>query len=202
MSRIKSALELALEKTEGVESNSEKLREHERRQDGKRLLAKFYQQLQEGIETKQAQKQLKKGFSDYPAHEQQWVRQGFREVLLAGLTLPQDDSSLSRLDTTVLAAVAASSKQGSVETLFEQTQQIFSQYLQEKTQLIENLRQQFAPRIRQKEEAYAKQTGQRITIDPASDPEFQQYLQQAMEQLQDHYMQVVQQIRDQLSQLL
>ena len=218
MSRIKSALELALERTEGVTGDARKLTEHERRQDGKRLLARFYEVLHEGgvpeadrphgllnkpkdgIEA--ARMQLAQRIKDFPKDERQWVLEGLREVLLTGITLPQDESYRQGIDRVKQAALAVSDQPALVEELFQQAGQILDQYLQEKQQLVENLRQQFEPRMRQKAEAYAQQTGQRISMDPAADPEFQQYLQQAMEQLQEYYGQAAGQIRSQLQQLL
>ncbi|GAB6088865.1 DUF6657 family protein [Spirochaeta dissipatitropha] len=239
MSRIKSALELALERTEGVQGDSEKLREHERRQDGKRLVAGFYQKLTEAelnmlnagsgptepedstqekpkklfgksregssdtaIAVESAASELRKGIKAFPAEEQVWIREGIKEVLLNGITLPTDESSLKKLDPVQQAARAVSNSTAGVDALFQQAQQLFAQYLQEKVQLIDSLKEQFAPRLRQKEEAYAQQTGQSVSIKPESDPEFQQYLQRAMEQLQDYYQQVVDQIRQQLPQYL
>lgn len=237
MSRIKSALELALERTEGVQGDSEKLREHERRQDGKRLIAAFYSKLTEAelntLETgsrpadqgenqqekprklfgkpkeiskdaaiESAASELRKDIRKFTAEEQVWIREGIKEVLLNGITLPADEASLKKLDPVQQAARAVANSTAGVDALFQQAQQLFAQYLQEKSQLIENLKEQFAPRLRQKEEAYAQQTGQTVSIKPESDPEFQQYLQRAMEQLQDYYQQVVDQIRQQLPQYL
>ncbi|MFW6364115.1 MAG: DUF6657 family protein [Spirochaeta sp.] len=217
MSRIKSALELALERTENVQGDSRKLLEHERKQDGKRLLAKFYEILQEGgipesdwpqglfgkpkdgIDA--ARMQLSRKIQAFPKEEQKWVREGLKEVLLAGIVLPSEDNYRVFLEPARQAARALSSSPD-IDTLFSQASQIFDQYLQEKQQLIDNLKQQFAPRIRQKEDAYAKQTGQRITINPETDPEFQQYLQQGMEQLRGYYIQAVQQLRVQLAELI
>ncbi|AFG36409.1 DUF6657 family protein [Spirochaeta africana] len=218
MSRIKSALELALERTENVASDSQKLTAHERRQDGKRLLAWFYQTLMEGglpaedrpqgllkkpadgIEA--ARLELQQRLKQYPEDEQQLVREGLTEVLLAGITLPQDETYRDTLERVRQAAYAISSNAAMIEQLFQQAFQILDQYLQERQQLLDNLRQQFEPRMRQKAEAYAQQTGQRVSLDPATDPEFQKYLQQANDQLQDYYGQAVQQIRDQLRQLI
>ena len=53
--------------------------------------------------------------------------------------------------------------------------------------------------MREKEQQIAQQTGRRVKLDPASDPEFAKVLNQNLQRLQQQYSQVVEQAREQLS---
>ncbi|MFW5718125.1 MAG: DUF6657 family protein, partial [Spirochaetota bacterium] len=75
------------------------------------------------------------------------------------------------------------------------------QYLDTKNQLTERLRQQYEPRLRQKEEQIAQQTGRQVRLDPANDPEFAQALNENLQRLQGQYAQVIDQAKEQFDQL-
>ncbi|THB62864.1 MAG: hypothetical protein D6B26_06665 [Spirochaetaceae bacterium] len=201
MSRIKSALEIALEKTDNIQGNAERLNQNERRQDGKRLFARFMSAMQDGQAPAEITKELKSSLKKFSGKDRPFVQEGYVEVLLSHLGLPHGSDQATQLEPIKNAAMSISSN-GNLPLVFQQLEQFFEQYQQEKTQLLENLQQQFAARLRQKEQAYAQQTGQQVKLDPASDPEFQQYLQKAMAQLNEYYQQALTDMRDQLQQLL
>lgn len=191
MSEIKSALELALEKTQDVQADKKTLEAHEHRQAGQRLVSQLLEDPK--FDVKQELKQ-------YSGEKLKWVKEGFFKVLLSNISLPESETELERIKTIRQGCEAILKDKKSVDYLFEQVEQLFSQYLQNRQQLIEQLRQQYEQHMRQREQ----QGGQQLPgqgRDPASDPEFTKALQQNLSQLKDRYGPVVDQVREQLQQL-
>ena len=193
MSEIKSALELALEKTADVQSDKGRVEAHEANQAGMRIAGRFLDEPKVDV---------KKELKAFDRKKATQVRAGFAKIMMSHLSLPTQEADLQRLDKVQagLESVATDSK--FVATVMEQVKQLLQQYLDTKNQVTEQLRQQFKGRLQQKEEQIAQQTGRRMKIDPASDPEFVQVLQQNIGQLQSQYGQVIDQAKEQLAKAL
>ncbi len=192
MGEIKSALELALERTAGVQGDKKSVEEYEHKQKGKRLLSQL---------TENPKLDLKKELNQYKGEQRKWVVGGFVDVALSNLALPTTEADLSRLEPIKNGLATAIGKKAEIEYLFDQAHQLLTQYLENRQQLIEHVRSQFAQRIRQKEEEFARQYGSTVRLDPAQDPEFAGVLQQNMRQLQGQYQQVLDQLRDEVRRL-
>jgi hypothetical protein len=189
MSEIKSALELALERTKDVKGDKDSVRAHEMKQEGKRLVTKLMED---------PSLDLKKAVKEYPAKDQKAVRDGLFEILLANLSLPTEKSDLQKLGPLKKGFEYATGDRRNVNYLFDQLEQLLGQFLDTKQQLIEHLRNQFSQRIREKEEQASKQMGTQVRIDPASDPEFARALNQNLGNLQNQYSGVIDQVKEQL----
>ncbi len=192
MGEIKSALELALERTAGVQGDKKSVQEYEHKQKGKRLLSQL---------TENPKLDIKKELNQYKGEERKWVVDGFVDVALSNIALPTTEADLGRLDPIKNGLATALGKKAEIEYLFDQAHQLLTQYLENRQQLIEHVRNQFAQRIRQKEEEFARQYGSSVRLDPAQDPEFAGVLQQNMRQLQGQYQQVLDQLREEVRRL-
>lgn len=192
MSEIKSALELALERTADVKGDKKKLEAHESRQKGMRLAGRFIDD--PSVDAKTEIKRIDR--SQQPA-----ARDGFYHVLLSHLALPTQESDVERLQIVQKGLQQVIKDQNLVDGLMDQVIQYMQQYLDTKNQLTERLRQQFEPRLRQKEEQLAQQTGRQVRLDPANDPEFAQALNENLQRLQGQYAQVIDQAKEQFDQL-
>lgn len=192
MAEIKSALELALERTADVEGDRSKLEAHDAKQRGMRIAGRFLDDPSIDIKA-----ELKK--ENKPARPA--VRDGIFQVLLSQLALPSQASDLDRLQPVQKGLSSVIRESHVVEDLMSQVTQLLQQYLDNKNQLTEALRQQFEPRMRQKEEQLAQQTGRRMKLDPSADPEFAKALSQNMHRLQSQYGAVVEQAKEQLQSL-
>ncbi len=192
MSEIKSALELALEKTENVQGDRKSLEMHEHKQIGKRLVSKVI----DGEEIDIAAE-----FARFEGEKLEWVKDGFFEVLLMNIKLPNDDLEMQRIRRLEdgFQVVIRDTKQ--LRELFKQLDSLLGQYLDNRRQMIEAVRQQFEGRMRQKEQEMQRQMGSQVRMDPASDPEFAQYLRENMNRLQGQYTGVLDQVKQQLQQL-
>lgn len=192
MGEIKSALELALEKTKDVKSDPKTVEAHEHRNAGKRLATR----LQEESEF-----DLKKELKQYSGERRGWVEEGFFQVVLAAISLPTSEEELERLATLHDGLTAVLGKGKDLDYLFQQVHGLFKQYLDNRQQLIEQIRNQYAQRMRQREQELSRQYGSQVQTDPASDPEFSKALQDNLGRLQEQYQGVLEQVREELTRM-
>lgn len=193
MGEIKSALELALERTRDVPSDPDAVLRHESKNAGKRLFAALRDS--EDLD-------VKAQIETHQSRARGWVREGLFESARANLTLPQAEPDIARLVAVEKALVALAKDGKQVRQLIGQVRQFFSQYLEERTQVTEALRRQFEPRVREREQQLAQQLGRPVRVDPSSDPEFSKYFQAQMGQLEQHYRASLEQVDQHLSSLL
>ncbi|AEF80833.1 DUF6657 family protein [Leadbettera azotonutricia] len=191
MGRIKSALEIALEKTESVKSDKGSISQFEAKQKGKRLGNSFL-----SGEVKSLEDEFKKA----PKDEQASLKQGAFEVLLAQLTLPASEEDLPRIET-VGKGLEAVLKDNKFSAFFKQLSQALKQFLDETAQYEEAIKRQYAPKLKQKEEELSRRMGRQIQLDPFQDPEFVAFYNQNMNQLKANYQAAVDQVREEASRL-
>jgi trans-2-enoyl-CoA reductase len=190
MSEIKSAWEIALERTRDVKSDKQSIVAHETRQEGQRLASAFLQE-----EVADLAKELKK----YSGDRAGWVREGVYNVAEANLVLPTEGSQASQLLPKVEKLLHAVIKdKRHVSALVQQLQQFFQQYEADRENLRQQLTQQYEPRLRQKEQELAQQVGSQVKLDPMSDPEFAKALRQHMGRLEEQYQSVLTQAKSDL----
>jgi len=190
MGEIKSALEIALERTKSVEVNRESVEANKFQKEGKSLVSKFFDDTTVNLE-----ESLKK----YDKKQVQWIKEGMFQVLLVNLMLPQDQPALTKVRRVGEALFPVMSDKRLLKSIFAQLESFFEEYIGEKDRLRESLVQQYTPRLRQKEEELSKKMGGPVNIDINSDPEFVSLLRKALNQLDDRYQGVLNQVKDQLS---
>ncbi|MCF7927473.1 MAG: hypothetical protein K9L68_00140 [Spirochaetales bacterium] len=192
MGRIKSALEIALERTESINGDPEALRAHEVKQVGKKIASKLIN------DTETSEKEIKETFKEYKGKELSWLKDSFFDTLMTYLQLPTSEDQLERLGSLETGFSYLFTNKGAIKQIFPQLRQLFEQYLQNREQLKQQLAQQYQGKLKQKEEQIARQTGSQIKLDPEQDPEFASALHHHQSQLEGQYNQVVEQIKDEL----
>lgn len=189
MGEIKSALELALERTKDIKGDPEALARHEAKLEGKKLLARI---------NEESDLNLRKAIKEFPKEKRDWVREGLFEVLLTSINLPTEEVDLQRLGPIESGLKGVIDDEHNVSYLMEQVRNLFKQYLDNRQQIIESLRSQYEGRVKEREQQMAQQYGRQMKLDVSSDPEYQKAVQQHLGQLKSQYEQVVTQVRDQL----
>jgi hypothetical protein len=191
MGRIKSALEIALERTESVKGDKASIDQFEAKQKGKRLANEFL----DGKETSLEQ-ELKK----FPMEQKAPFKQGVFDVLISQLILPVSKDDEKRLATAGkgLQTIIADSR---FAALFKQLTQVLSRYLEEAAQYEEAIQRQYAPKLRQKEEELSRRMGRPVQIDPFQDPELIAFYNQTINGLRANYQGMVDQVREQAVQM-
>ena len=185
MGVIKTALEIALEKTESVKSDKASIELFEARQRGKKLAGDFLS-LEVNLETE---------IKNTPENQKESLKQGIFDVLISKIILPagKDDEMLVEKAGKGLQIIIKSKQ---FTLLYQQLTQIFSQYIQEASHYEQAIRQQYAPKLRQKEEELSRRFGREVRIDPMQDPEFVGVLNQHMNALKGNYQAVVDQMKE------
>ncbi|MCL2879552.1 MAG: hypothetical protein FWF29_04830 [Treponema sp.] len=177
MGRIKSALELALEKTSEIKSDKASISQFDAKQRGKKFANEYLEKPDSNI-------------SDYigqcPAEERQSLKQGLFETLISQITLPSSKNDEERIENAGkgLTVLINNNK---FNSLFKQVVQLLTQFLEEAGQFEEHLKRQYAPKLRQKEEEMSRRMGREIRIDPLQDPEFIQFFNQNVNALKANY---------------
>ena len=186
MGKIKSALEIALERTESVKSDKSIIGQFGAKQKGKKLANEFL----EGTV-----KSLEEEIKNAAPYEKTSLKQGIFDVLITQITLPMVKDDIKRIEAAGrgLHAVISDKHFGEIA---RQTVQIVTQYLDEAVQYEQAIRRQYAPKLRQKEEELSRRLGRPVKLDPFQDPEFVAFFNQNMNTLKENYQAAVDQVRE------
>ena len=187
MGRIKSALEIALERTESVKSDKASIGQFEAKQQGKRAANEFLEGSGASLE-----EVVRKA----PKEQRDALKQGIFEALVSQITLPLSKEDERRIQGIGkgLSSIISDTK---FTALYKQFIQAVSRYLDEADQYAEAIQRQYAPKLRQKEEEASRRLGRPIKLDPFQDPEFVAFYNQHINALKENYQSVVEQVREQ-----
>jgi hypothetical protein len=191
MGRIKSALEIALERTESVKGDKSSIGQFEARQQGKKAANAFL-----AGETMSLESEIRKAARE----TRNFFRQGVFEALVAQVTLPSTEEDQKRLDA-VGRGLEAVINDGRFKTLYKQFLQAVSHYISEVRRFDEAIRAQYEPKLRQKEEELSRRLGARVNIDPFQDPEFASLYDRNLSALRGNYQVMIDQVRERAQQL-
>jgi len=191
MGKIKSALEIALEKTESVKSDKGSIGQFEAKQNGKKLANQFL----EG-----AVKSLEEEIKKTPPAEKESLKQGIFDVLISQIALPSVKDDIKRIEAAGhgLCTIIESKRFAEISKQFVQ---IMNQFLEETAHFEEAIKKQYAPKLRQKEEELSRRMGRNIKLDPFQDPEFATFFNQNMQALKANYQSAAEQVREEAQRL-
>ena len=192
MGRIKSAIEIAMEKTESVKGDKASIGLYAAKQQGKRIANQFLSGEITSIEG-----ELKKAASN---EEKKALKQGCFEIFITQITLPAVADDIKRLETigSGLSVIIADKN---YSAFYKKFIEAVSQYLEEFGQYEEAIKQQYAPKLRQKEEELSRRVGRQIRIDPFQDPEFVAFYNQHINALKANYEPIVEEVQEQARKL-
>jgi 3-methyladenine DNA glycosylase Tag len=192
MATIKSAYEIAMENTKSIEGDKELVELGRLKDEGKKLVSKLFDDPAFNI---------KEALKAFDKKQLESVRDGLVQSLLANLVLPMDDVAQmrNRRIGEAFASVAADTKK--LTMMFNQLENFFKEYMDERKRLIEAIERQYAPKLQKKEEEVSKQLGRPVRINPASDPEFQGLVRQYLGQLDAKYDEVLSNAKEEIKSL-
>jgi len=193
MGKIKSALEIALERTESIKTDKASVGLFEARQQGKRLANEYL--------ANPSSTNLEAELNKSPKDQRESLKQGLFDVLAPKITLPNTAEDLPRIEAAgnglcLLINEKSSKEGGRFNAMFKQLVQLLSNYLNEAAQFDQAIRQQYAPKLRQKEEELSRRMGREVHLDPFQDPEFVNYYNQNFNALKANYQVPVDQVRE------
>lgn len=202
MGRIKSALELALERTKNLTVDVEAVEAAKAKADGKRAAGKY-------LENPEVN-DLVPIFASYPETRLSNMRKGVLEVLAANLQLPTrevQDELLERIGSgyAILAGSSGSPEaaqaEETVRQAFPQVTGIIKKYLDDMTKVEQMIKTQWAPKLREKERQMAARMGQDVRLDPMQDPEFSAFYKKNVDAVRQHYANAIEQAKEQLAEI-
>jgi hypothetical protein len=191
MGKIKSALEIALERTESVTSNKDSIGQFKAKQKGKRLANDFLKGTAVSLE-----EELEKASGDELAS----LKLGIFDILISQITLPAIKEDLKRVEAAGqgLHTIIGSKRFGEI---VKQMSQMLNQYLDEAAHYEEAIKKQYAPKLRHKEEEISRRVGRHIKLDPFQDPEFVAFFNQNMNTLKANYEGTIGQVKEEARKL-
>ncbi|MBF9018338.1 MULTISPECIES: DUF6657 family protein [unclassified Oceanispirochaeta] len=190
MGKIKSALELALEKTADLKTDKKAVKKNMMNREGKVSVSTF-------LENPKKSEFIDK-MKFYKDEELGWFKNGAMDTILANITLPRLESDSNKLIPLNAALAIVSGDKEETDSMFEQLKQLFSQYLSNLDQLEASMKQQYEPQLRQKEQQLSQQSGQEVHLTPEQDPEFLKVLSEQISRMDQQYQDVLKQAKDQI----
>jgi hypothetical protein len=191
MGKIKSALEIAMERTESVAGDKSSIGQFEAKQKGKKLANGYLEGSVKSLED-----EIKK----LSGEEQASLKQGVFDILISQITLPVVKDDMNRIEAAGkgLSAVIGGKRFADIA---KQMVGVLNQYLNEAEQYEEAVKRQYAPKLRQKEEEISRRIGRHVKLDPFQDPEFVAFFNQNMNALKTNYEGAIAQIREEATRL-
>ena len=89
-----------------------------------------------------------------------------------------------------------------VTYIFQQVSQFFEQYMQAREQIEAGVKEQYEPKLREKERMLEQQMGAKVQLTHEQDQEFLALLSKNYSRLDEQYNQALGQVKDQLKQML
>lgn len=203
MALIKSALELALEKTKDVKLDDAALEANRIKTEGRKAGGAYLASPEE-TDLQAAIKAAKPEFREV-------FRKAVFEVLSAQIQLPSgpyDEGKFHVLAKgfATLASMSpdpATSAGNAKKTaaLVQNIAAFAAKYVEEVKRVEQAIRTQWAPKLKEKERQLAARMGQEVRLDPMSDPEFSAYYKQNFEALRSNYSQALEGAKSDLAAL-
>lgn len=189
MGKIKSAIEIALERTKSIDSDKDLIQADIYLKKGKKIISSFLDNQLESLDG---------CFKNLDKQQVIWIKEGMFQVLAANLVLPQNllaANTLKRIKEGFLKIITNTKK---LKILFEQLENFFEEYVDGKKHIKENLEAQYAHRLKEKEKALSRQLGTTIKLNPESDPEYRKLLNQTYSQFDEKYNSVLNKVKEEL----
>ncbi|MEN6598815.1 MAG: DUF6657 family protein [Rectinema sp.] len=205
MAVIKSALELALERTKDLQLDENAQKIADAKIEGRKAASRYLED-PASVDFKAILNTLD------PVQRQAFLSSAF-EVLSNFIQLPTN----SVVDTDKMEAVGkamvllcglsarfSSEKevklaQQQARSLFQQILKFLSQYQEERKRVEQAIRNQWAPKLKERERQLAAALGQNVRMDPMSDPEFAEFYRKNIEAMRNNYGKALEDAKSQLA---
>lgn len=192
MALLKSAWEIALERTEGIEADSEKIRKELIITEGRKLAGTYLSELEDNSS------QLEAAFLKAEGEERELLTLGLATTVLLNLSLPQSLEYEERMKRIERIVEIFENEESEAVALIGQVSQLMGKYLQARDSLLERAQQQYAPIYEEKRERMMQQYGRAPNTPLTQDPEFIQLLQRNFNQLSSQYQHSLDEVKESL----
>ena len=195
MSLLKSAWEIALERTEDIEIDTEKIRNDNLIDEGRRMAGKYLSDIEAPFST------LESSFKEKSDIEKPLIKKGLALTLIANIALPQSDDYSERVTKMQDIATLISGPEAEAVDLLGQIGTFMGKYLDSRDNLLERARTQYQPLFEQKQQQQSAQYGRATYSSMEQDPEFVKFLQKNYNQLSHQFQQTLDNAKAQLKEV-
>lgn len=195
MSLLKSAWEIALERTEDIEIDTQKIRKDMLIDEGRRMAGAYLSDIEALFSTLQSAVEKK---SD---EEKPLIKKGLAITVVANIALPQSDEYSTRVEKMQNIARLIDEGESEAVELLGQISTFMGKYLDSRDNLLERARAQYQPLFEQKQQQQSAQYGRATYSSMEQDPEFVQFLQKNYNQLSSQFQQTLDNAKAQLKQV-
>ena len=193
MGKIKSAWEIALEKTESIEIDENRIR-HNATIDAIRRIAGSYLLSDEDTEEKTA--------TALAAYSDEDLKEALGQSIINSISLPLSDEEENRKPQRLAFLLSIALKgNGEAEDFLSQILAHVAQYPKHRKQLMEQLKSQFEPMLKAKEERMRQQYGEAPHLTMENDKECREMANKYLERLQKQYQDTLDDAKQQLKEL-
>jgi len=205
MAVIKSALELALEKTKDLQLDESAQKLADARIEGRKAASQYLED-QTSVDFKAILNKLE------PVQRQTFLTAAF-EVLINFIQLSTNSvvetEKMESIGKAIVLLCGLSPRfsserevklaQQQARSLYQQILRFLSQYQEEMKRVEQAIRNQWAPKLRERERQLAAALGQNVRIDPMSDPEFAEFYRKNIESMRNNYGKALEDAKKQLA---
>ena len=191
MGKIKTALEIAMEKANKIEVNKEEIKKIEFEKKAGILTNK----LLEGEEVN-----LKQEFENLSKEEKKFIIETIEKTLLNGLVLSPNFNEL-QYNKIINALKKIKEKPGQIDAIKNDVKSLLQTYSDQLKQYYEQLKQQFSTQLDALKKQLGAQLGAEADIDPSSHPEFQKYWNEIKTNIDEQFKSHIEQIKQMIKSL-
>jgi hypothetical protein len=189
LAEIKSALELALEKAEKYgRASREELAQSQYQDQGRQLAVQFLK----------GEGDLAADLKKLPAAAQPAARLAVKEVFLRNIGLPRNNEADSRQDRAVEGLLLVAGNRQLMAQLQMELAQMLQQFLQFRTNALQQLKARFAAGVGQMQRAMEAQYQQKVRLEAEQLPQFQEEWRRFLGQLQDQFEPMLENLKERM----
>lgn len=177
MGKIKSALEIAMEKTENIAIDENKIRINQENERIRRIAGEY-------LAKEERDDSLLKALDDY---SEEVLKRALKNLMLSSLTLPNYEVVDDRYERLLAIMNCIMRDDKNAIALYERITAFLKQYPLHRKELVESLKKQLEPMLEEKSEAMSQKLGRAIRLNIEDDKETLEIIEQNLEHLEKQY---------------
>ena len=190
MARIKSAWEIALEKTENLNVDMDKINKDKQVKLGRKICGLYINDIDYTMD------KFKGDFER--STDKKSTKEGIISILLLNLSLPKNTNFEPTLDKIIDIISYLKEDSDELVNTINQVKEFFKQYLNHQDELVKQMKEQFEPVIKQKEAQLQQQYGEGFTYSAEQDKEFMQLLDENLKKLDQQYNETLDNVKSKI----
>ena len=177
MGKIKSALEIAMEKTENIAIDENKIRENQENDKIRRIAGEY-------LAKEERDDSLLKGLEDY---DDESLKRALKSLILSSVSLPTYEIVDDRYERLSKVMEYLMKDKRDAIALYERIVTFLKQYPLHRKQLVDALKKQLEPMLEQKSEEMSQKLGRQVKLSVEDDKETLEIIEQNLEHLEKQY---------------